>query len=293
MTLLNKSLDLLQAQTSLLQATFSYVLTHPPRRGGFRRMWSDVVKGAQVKKEFPPSGTTSSISPPSFTPTTTSTSTSTSTSTTYTAPSTTSTTSTTYTAPSTTFTSISMPPPSPRKPLPRPISPTKKHIPSPASSPLLPTPIVSLPHPPLFLSRPPPPSPPRPVPFHAPPPGDFKAPPPPSATPDEVASILLRVIPTTVSTHDGAISFISPTSLPGNDMMAQSVMKWSQSEVYNLFCKLGRRDIAEVLKTLGYDGSSLLDIEWVLEEQGCVPGFSDSELQCISIVLSCLTGRRI
>ena len=120
MTLLNKSLDLLQAQTSLLQATFSYVLTHPPRRGGFRRMWSDVVKGAPVKKEFPPSGITSFVSPPSFTPTTTSTTSNTSNTSTR-APFTTSTTSTTYAAPSTTSATSPLSPLPPLPPLPLPL----------------------------------------------------------------------------------------------------------------------------------------------------------------------------
>ena len=71
--------------------------------------------------------------------------------------------------------------------------------------------------------------------------------------------------------------------------MAQSVLKWSQSEVCNLFSKLGRRDIEEVLRKLGYNGSSFLEIEWVVEEGGVV-GFSNSQFQYVLTIISYMTG---
>ena len=73
--------------------------------------------------------------------------------------------------------------------------------------------------------------------------------------------------------------------------MTQSVLKWSQSEVCNLFSKLGRRDIEEVLRKIGYNGSSFLEIEWVVEEEGGVVGFSNSQLQYVLTIISYMTGR--
>ena len=71
-------------------------------------------------------------------------------------------------------------------------------------------------------------------------------------------------------------------------MMAVSVSKWSQGEVCNLFSKLGRRDIAEALRTLECTGASFLEIEWLAEE-----GLVDSQLLYVLNIISFMTGRSI
>ena len=60
----------------------------------------------------------------------------------------------------------------------------------------------------------------------------------------------------------------------------------------NLFSKLGRRDIAEALRTLECTGASFLEIEWLAEE-GLVAGLTDSQLHYVLNIISFMTGRSI
>jgi hypothetical protein len=74
-------------------------------------------------------------------------------------------------------------------------------------------------------------------------------------------------------------------------MMAQSVKLWSKDEVYQLFSKLGRRDIAEAMRKSEVTGTLLLELEG-LDEEGTV-SLSDSQLHFVLNILSYMTGRHI